>query len=76
MTRPTVNELTRLAFVWAEQDRASLADCWPIGCAEHEKAATEAGWLREYRLKRWGKTVGDTLDNLPNKPLDHLLDPL
>lgn len=52
----SLKELTRMAFIWAEQDRASLADAWPRGTPEHEQAKAEAAQLREYRKKRWGKT--------------------
>ena len=52
----TVDELTRLAFIWAEQDRQTLAECWPPGSKERRQAASEANQLRRYRLKRWGRT--------------------
>lgn len=54
--RLSVDELTRLAFICGEQDRASLADCWPAGSPEREAAAWQAEQMREYRMKRWGRT--------------------
>lgn len=52
----TVDELTRLAFIWAEQDRESLAESWPPGSEERADAESDATALRRYRLKRWGRT--------------------
>lgn len=56
MKRLKIDELMRLAFVWAEQDRSSFADAWPDGSEEQKAARWEQNQLREYRLKRWGKT--------------------
>ena len=51
-----VDELTRLAFIWAEQDRRSLAECWPAESKERRQCGKEAEALRNYRLKKWGRT--------------------
>jgi len=56
MKKLSVDELTRLAFVWAEQDRAALADCYHGVGPEAQEAYGHAKQLKEYRLKRWGKT--------------------
>ena len=73
MKRPTVDELTRLAFCWAEQDRAALADAWPEGSSERAKTEAQLGWLKFYRLKRWGRTRGDDLDGLQSKSISELV---
>lgn len=54
--RLPVDELTRLAFVWAEQDRSSLADAWPAGSPERAKCESQYQQLKAYRTKRWGRT--------------------
>ncbi len=54
-------ELTRLAFIWAEQDRSSLADAWPKGSDEAKKAALQAKQLRDYRMRRWGRTMLESM---------------
>jgi hypothetical protein len=65
-----IDELTRLAFVWAEQDRAALADAWPKGSPERKKAASQADELRRYRLKRWGNTrLENLLDRATSKSI-------
>lgn len=70
MKKLSVDELTRLAFVWAEQDRSSLAQCWPKGSLERQEAAEEANQLRQYRLKRWGRTLGDAaLESVKSMPI-------
>ena len=51
-----ISELTRLAFIYAEQDRRAYADCWPEGSPERKAADTEADIFKKYRLKRWGRT--------------------
>jgi hypothetical protein len=51
----SVDELTRLAFVWAEQDRATLAEAWGDS-EEGKQTENQAALLRAYRLKKWGKT--------------------
>lgn len=66
------DELTRLAFVWAEQDRASLADCWPPGSNERANSKSQYDQLKAYRLKRWGRTKGDELDELQRIPLSEI----
>ncbi len=49
------NELTRLAFIWAEQDRNQERQCYSKGSKPYRKARAEMNALRRYRLKRWGK---------------------
>ncbi len=70
----SVDELTRLAFVWAEQDRASLADAWPRGSKERAAARAEYDKLKAYRTKRWGRTRGDALyENTKSVPLGEII---
>jgi hypothetical protein len=57
----TIDELTRLAFLWAEQDRAALADAWPKGSPERAEAREMASRLKAYRTKRWGLTQMEVL---------------
>jgi len=50
-----VDELTRLAFIYAEQDREAFVEA----CGnqpEGKEAAELVKQLRKYRTKRWGKT--------------------
>lgn len=56
-----VDELTRLAFVWAEQDRAALANAWPQGTPERAEAESQYQQLKAYRMKRWGRTKMEAL---------------
>lgn len=54
----TVDELTRLAFVHAEDDRRSMADAQ--GDNEYGREQLElAEAMYRYRMKRWGKTQGE-----------------
>lgn len=57
-----INELTRLAFIYAEQDRRSLGDAYSEGSEERKQYYELAEQFRQYRLKKWGKTEGDVLD--------------
>lgn len=52
----TIDELTRRAFIWAEQDRDAMYHAWPVGSKERRRAKSERDQLRRYRLKRWGRT--------------------
>ena len=52
----TVDELTRRAFIWAEQDRAAMVNCWPPVSPERQEAKDECDQLHKYRVKRWGRT--------------------
>lgn len=54
-----VDELTRLAFWFAEQDRASAIDCMFADDPHRAEQQELVNQLRAYRLKRWGPTVGD-----------------
>ncbi len=56
MKKLRVDELTRLAFIWAEQDRDAMADAWPKGSVERAEALAVLKQLRDYRMKRWGRT--------------------
>lgn len=58
--RVTVDELTRLAFLWAEQDRLSFAECQHAGSPERIEAEEMVRLLTAYRVKRWGKTTVET----------------
>lgn len=53
-----VDELLRLACIYAETDQEEHARCIAHTDDEEDKAKTEAflKQLRAYRLKRWGKT--------------------
>lgn len=46
-----------MAFLWAEDDQNHLAACWDTDSPEHKEAKTQAKQLRDYRMKRWGKTA-------------------
>ena len=61
-----VDELTRRAFVWAEQDRSSLADAWGVGTPERAEAESEYQQLKAYRMKRWGRTRMEQLLGSPS----------
>ena len=52
----THDELTRLAFLYAEQDREGMARCWGMDSVEGKDAAKLAKRFRDHRMKRWGKT--------------------
>lgn len=54
--RRSVSELTRLAFIGAERDSASLADAWPVGSEQRKEALSLASQFLAYRMKRWGMT--------------------
>lgn len=56
MKKLSIDELTRLAFVWAEQDRLTLADACCEKSPERAEAWDEYKQLKAYRAKRWGKT--------------------
>lgn len=57
MKKLSVNELTRLAFVYAEQDRETWLSCAKGEPQEDiERNEKLLKQLKEYRLKRWGKT--------------------
>lgn len=58
-----IDELMRLAFIYAEQDREGYLDAIANTSDEREKDETEAliEALREYRLRRWGRTRHESL---------------
>jgi hypothetical protein len=59
MKKLPVSELLRLACIYAERDQQefahSIASCDDME-VEQEKVADFVTQLREYRLKRWGRT--------------------
>lgn len=60
----TDDELIRKAFIWAEQDRVSYADCWEKGSLERKEVEAQYVQLRAYRMKHWGKTkIESVLEN-------------
>lgn len=67
MKKLSVSELLRLACIYAEQDRIGLLDAYR-GCNSPEdvnfkEELTELiKQLRDYRIKRWGKSAIDILD--------------
>lgn len=63
----SVDELTRLAFIWAEQDRAAMIDAWAKDTPERAKATNQRNQLRAYRLRRWGRTEMEALEAKPMK---------
>ena len=70
----TVDELLRLACIYAQQDRETLAGC----CAEDDPAGIEARNLAQqiaaYRLKRWGKTkLESVMETMVNVPVQEFL---
>lgn len=57
-------ELIRLAMIYAEQDRANMAEC--DNGEEGRKAASLAKEFRAYRMKHWGPTSFEVaLENAP-----------
>ncbi len=73
MKKMSVDELTRRAFMWAEQDRWSLAECWPIGSPERAEAESDYQQVRNYRLKKWGKSKMEAiLEETPSKSINEI----
>lgn len=52
-----VDDLLRLALVNAELDRSSYAEACGYDSEEGARAVDQARQFRDYRLKRWGRTV-------------------
>lgn len=70
MKRIKVDELTWLAFLYGEQDRAAMADAWPKGSSERAEAESVRAQMRKYRMKRWGRTAFEAMiENAESKPL-------
>jgi hypothetical protein len=61
MTKIRVDELTRLAFLGAEQDARALADAWAADSSEHREYSDLANQFKAYRMKRWGLTEFEAL---------------
>jgi hypothetical protein len=62
MKKIPVDELLRLACLYAEQDRESFIDA--TNGSDPEYAAEQAEFVRQlraYRLKRWGKTQSEVM---------------
>lgn len=57
------DELLRLACIYAEQDRQAFVEAY--ASMPNDPAAKKARKflkaLKAYRLKRWGKTTGETI---------------
>lgn len=73
MAKRPFDELLRLAFIYAEQDRQSFSEC-SKGDDEHGAAAALlAAEFRAYRQKRWGKTRHEVnLENCTTVSIDEL----
>lgn len=54
--RRRVDELLRLACIFAESDRRSFSACNAKGTPEHKEALELANEIYAYRMKRWGAT--------------------
>lgn len=70
-----VSELTRLAFLWAEQDRQGLVEAYPRNSTEPAvvEARNMVNQLRAYRLKRWGRTQHEAdMDTAVSVPVSGL----
>lgn len=57
-----VSELLRRACIYAEADRRHFADCNAIGSPERAEAEAEAKQLHDYRVKRWGITRHESME--------------
>ncbi len=67
MRKRTVSELTRLAFIYAEQDRLGYADAVRQSDPEwYTEAMQLVKEMRAYRMKRWGKSRNDALEEIQN----------
>lgn len=56
----TVDELTRLAFIYGEQDRATLLDAYANCTSEADEALKKElrdliKRMHDYRVNRWGR---------------------
>jgi hypothetical protein len=63
MSRLKIDELTRLAFIYAERDQRALAEAYGHmpGDSAARRARSLAKQLRAYRLNRWGSTAEERL---------------
>lgn len=55
--------------MWAEQDRAAMADAWDEGTPERTAAESQYQQLKAYRTKRWGRTQMEAILSKPVKSL-------
>lgn len=60
LKRIPVDELMRLAFLWAEQDRMGFVEANHPGTPERATAEHQYQQLHAYRIKRWGPTQFET----------------
>lgn len=51
-----MDELTRLAFIFGQQDREAMAEAWPSGSPERAEADALAKEMETYRKRKWGRT--------------------
>jgi hypothetical protein len=56
MKKIPVDELLRLACIYAEETQREFASCNGEGTPEYAEAMEFVGQLHAYRVKRWGKT--------------------
>lgn len=74
-SRRKVGELMRLAFLYAQQDREGFLDAIRNSGMDDEERETRAliKELRQYRLKRWGKTKYEAaIEKAPSKTIDEI----
>lgn len=57
-----VDELLRLALIHAESDRRGFAICNDKHSPEYIDAMELADAFYKYRMKRWGRTVGEKFE--------------
>ena len=69
------DELLRLVFIYAEQDRETFVQSYPAGSRDPSvvKARKLVNAIREYRLKRWGRTA---YEKMLESATEHSLDEL
>jgi hypothetical protein len=79
MTTMTVDEMLRLACIYAEQDRRGFLDAIhgdnsPDGIALQEETRDFIVKLHRYRIKKWGKSkLQKAIDAAPLLPADQII---
>ena len=69
----SIDELTRCAFIWAEQDRSSLVQCYDDRDSQKAIHQNQVKQLRAYRLKKWGRTAMEAIEeNCKSVPLSKI----
>lgn len=58
-----VDELLRLALIHAECDRRGFAICNDKHSPEYIEAIELADAFNQYRMKRWGRTIGEKYES-------------